>query len=133
MILFHEAIEVIDEALPSVFGILEVDADVDRFDRADLLTHSAEDAPELVDLVHDGIAVPLVIFPTDKADAIRRTHRGAQTTGYTLGPSVCVNFHPMRPAPARGQIGPLLGIEERDLVGINKMLEGQSHTLECGT
>ena len=66
MILLHQTIEVVDEALTGVFGIFEVAPHVTRFYRADFLTHAAENATELVDLVDDGVAVTLIVFPANE-------------------------------------------------------------------
>jgi len=133
MFLFHEPVQVVDEPVPSVLGVFEVNPDVNGLYRADLLTHPAEDAAELVDLVHDGISVTLVVFSPDKADAVGGTDRGAEPAGHALWPTVGVNLHAMGSTPTRGEIRSLLRVLECDLVGIHKMLEGQGHTLKGGT
>ena len=53
----HQPLEVVDETLAAVLGVLVVPADVDRLFRADFLAVAAEDAAELVDLEHERIAV----------------------------------------------------------------------------
>ncbi len=63
MVLLHEPVQVVDEALPRVLGVLEVDAHVNGLHGTDLLAHPAENAPELVDLVDHGITVALVVLP----------------------------------------------------------------------
>jgi len=63
MVLLHEAVQAVHEPLPGILGILEVDTHMNGFHGADLLAHPAEDAPELVDLVDDGIPIPLVVPP----------------------------------------------------------------------
>ncbi len=133
MVLLHETIQIVNESVPGVLRVLEVDPDVNGLHRAYLLAHPAEDATELVDLVHDGVPIPLVVFPADKTDAVGGADGGAQTAGHALRPTVGMNLHAMRSPPTRGEIRPFLGVLEGDLVGIYKMLEGQGHSLEGGT
>ena len=133
MILLHEAVQVVHEPLPGVFSVLEVNPEVDRFYRADLLAHPAEDAPELVDLVDNGIPVPLVVFSPHEADAIGGTDGGAKAAGHTLRPSIGMDIHAMSSPPTGREGRSFLRVLEGDLIGINKMLEGQGHSLEGGT
>ena len=93
MVLLHEAVQIVNEPLPSVFSVLKVDTYVNGLHGTDLLAHPAEDAPELVDLVDDGVPIPLVVLPTHQADAVGRTNRGAEPAGHTLGATIGVNFH----------------------------------------
>ena len=101
MILFHEPVQVIDEPVSGVFGVFVVDPDVNGLHRANLLTHSAEDAAELINLVDDGIPIPLIVFASHKADTVGGTDGGAKAAGDALRPPVCVNLHPMRSPPVR--------------------------------
>ena len=59
MILLHQTIEIVDEAITGVLGVLEVLSHVDGLDGTHFLAHAAEDAAELVDLVYDGVPVAL--------------------------------------------------------------------------
>ena len=77
MVLLHEAVQIVNEPVPGVLRVLEVYPDVNGLDGAHLLAHPAEDAPELVDLVNDGVPVPLVVFPPHEADAVGGADRGA--------------------------------------------------------
>ena len=78
MVLLHEAVQVVNEPIPGVFRVLEVNPEVDGFYRADLLAHPTEDAPELVDLVDNGIPVPLVVFSPHEAEAVGGADGGAK-------------------------------------------------------
>jgi hypothetical protein len=64
VILLHQTIEVINEPAPSILGILKMLTYVDRLDRANLLAHPTENAPEFIDLVHDRITVALIVLTT---------------------------------------------------------------------
>src|SRR3982751_1468251 len=79
-----EPLEVVDEALPAVLGVLVVATDVDRLLRTDLLTVAAEDAAELVDLEQQRVAVPVLVLAGHKLDAVRRADRGAEAAGHAL-------------------------------------------------
>jgi hypothetical protein len=65
-----QALEVVDEAIARVFGVLVVHADVNRLFRTHLLAVAAEDATEFVDLVDQRVAVPLVVFAGYQLDAV---------------------------------------------------------------
>ena len=78
MILLHQTIQVIHEPAPSVLGILKVLSYMDCFDRANLLAHPTEYAPELIDLVHNRITISLIVLTTHQAETIGRTDRGTQ-------------------------------------------------------
>src|SRR5690606_31923936 len=54
--LVHQPVQIVHEAVAGVLGVLVVLPHVDRLHRAHLLAHPAEDAAELVDLVHDRVA-----------------------------------------------------------------------------
>src|SRR5687767_8501997 len=73
VVLGHQPVQVVDEALARILGILVVLAHVDRLDRTHLLAHAAEDAAELVDLVNDRIAVALIVLAGHQPDAVGRT------------------------------------------------------------
>ena len=133
MLLLSETVQTVHKRIPGVFGVLIVDAQVNGLHRANLLAHSAENAPELVDLVDDGISIPLVVFSTHQTDAVGGADGGAEAASYTLGPSVCMNLHPMSPPPTGRELRSFLRVLEGDLIGIHKMLEGQGHSLEGGT
>ena len=67
MRLRHQALEIVDETLARVLGVLVVPADVDRFLRTHFLAVAAENAAEFVDLVDQRIAVALFVFARDIA------------------------------------------------------------------
>ena len=71
MVLFHESIQVVDESVSSVLCILEMLAHMNRFNGAHFLTHAAKNTAELVDLVDDRVAVSLIVFTSNEADAVR--------------------------------------------------------------
>src|SRR5687767_2537457 len=78
VVMLHHPVEIVDAPLAGVLSVLEVPPHVDRLDRADLLTHPAEDAAELVDLVDERVAVALVVLAAHQSDAVRRADRGAE-------------------------------------------------------
>ena len=133
MVLLHEPVEIIHEPVSGILRVLEMNPYVNGLHRTHFLAHSAEDAPEFIDLINNGIAVPLVVLSPHQTNAIGGTNGGAQTAGYTLRPAIGVDLHAMRSPPTRGKVRPLLRVLEGDLVGVHKMLEGQSHSLEGGT
>ena len=133
MVLLHEAVQIVHEPVPGIFSVLEMDPNVDGLDGAYLLAHAAEDAPELVDFVNDGVAIPLVVLSTHQTDAVGWADGGAKTAGYTLRPAVGMHLHPMSPPPSGGKFRSFLRVLEGDLIGIHKMLEGQGHSLKGGT
>src|SRR6266850_6133140 len=73
MRLRHQPLQVVDEAFARVLRVFVVPPDVNRLLGADFLTVAAEDATELIDLEHQWIAVPLLIFAGHQLDAVRRT------------------------------------------------------------
>src|ERR1700691_6050717 len=79
MRLRHQSLEVVHEPVAAVFGVLVVAPDVDRLFGADFLAIAAEDAPELVDLEHQRVAVALFVLARDQLDAIGRADRGTQS------------------------------------------------------
>src|SRR5439155_19936188 len=99
MRLRHQSLEVVDESVAAVLGVLVVPADVNRFFRTDLLTVTAEDAAEFVDLEHEWIPVPRLILARDELDAVGRTDRRTESTPDTLRLAVLGGKHAMRPAP----------------------------------
>lgn len=133
MVLLHKAVKIVNEPVPGVLSVLEVNPYVYSLYRAYLLAHPAENAPELVDLVDSGVPVPLVVFSPDQADAVGGANGGAKAAGHALRPAVGMNLHAMGSPPPGGESRPLLRVLERDLIGIYKMLEGQGHSLEGGT
>src|SRR5215218_8113869 len=52
VLLAHQPVEIVDEVVAGILRVLVVLTHVDRLHRAHLLAHPAEDAAELVDLVH---------------------------------------------------------------------------------
>src|SRR5438105_2105060 len=131
-----EALQIVDEAVARVLGVLVMHADVDGFLRTHFLAVAAEHAPELVDLVDQRIAVALFVFARYQLDAVRRTDLGTQAARHALRPALLVREHAMRAAPARGQRPIfrrlLLGILHRDF-GPQQMAERQRHAFERGT
>src|SRR5690348_7785078 len=131
-----QPLEIVDESVARILGILVVHAHVDRFLRAHLLAVAAEYAAELVDLVDQRIAVPVLVFAGHELDAIRGTDLRAQPARHALGPSLLVGQHAVGAAPARGQRplvgGLLLGILHRHL-GPPKVAERQRHPLQGST
>src|SRR3970040_1763668 len=65
-----EPFQVVDESIPAVLGVLVVNPDVDRFLGADFLAVAAEDAPKLIDLVDQRVAIAVLVFPWDQLDAV---------------------------------------------------------------
>src|SRR5688572_26188331 len=130
MSLRRQPLEVVDEARPAVFGVLVMPANVDRFFRTDLLTVAAEDAPELVDLEDQGIAVSFLVLARHELDAVRGTDGRTEAAGDALRLAGFRREHAMRPSPARRNLPLLLGILHRDFVRVDQMLESQPHTLE---
>src|SRR4051812_9080274 len=72
MRLRHQSLEVVDETLAAVFGVLVVAADVDRLFRADFLTVSTENASKLINFEHQRISVAVLVFTRDQLDAVGR-------------------------------------------------------------
>src|SRR5262245_1470134 len=104
MILRHESVQVVNETLARVLRILVILPDVNRFHRTDFLAHAAEDAAELIDLVHDRVAVALVVLTGNELDAVGRADRWAEAAGHTLRAAVRVLLHAMRATPARREL-----------------------------
>src|SRR5687767_2340891 len=100
MRLCHQPLEVVHEPFAAVLRVLVVPAHVNRFLGADFLAVAAEDAPELVDLEHQRIAIALLVLARHELDAIRRTDRWAQPARDALGFPVLRREHPVRPTPA---------------------------------
>ena len=119
MRLCRQPLEVVDEAVTRVLGVLVVHADVDRFFGAHFLAVAAEDAAELVDLVDQRIAVALFILARHELDAVRGTDLRAESARDAFRPALLVGEHAMGAAPAGGErpvLGRfLLGILHRDL------------------
>src|SRR6185437_3155832 len=130
MRLRHQPLEVVDEALAAVFGILIVASDMDRFFRTHLLAVAAEDAAELVDLEHERIAIAILVLAGHELDAVGRADRRTESAGDALGLAVLGCEHAVRPPPTRRERPFLLGILNRDLVRIEQMLERERHALE---
>src|SRR5919198_1881393 len=130
-----QPLEVVDEAIARVFGVLVVHADVDRFLRAHLLAIAAEDAAKLVDLVNERIAVPVFVLARDQLDTVGRADLRAEAAGDAFGATLLVGQHAVRAAPARGERpvfgGLFLGVLHRDL-GTQQMAECQRHALQRG-
>src|SRR5262249_44833698 len=127
VILSHQAIEVVHEALARVLRVLIVLPDVNRFYGADLLAHPAEDAAELIDFVNHRITVPLIVFARHEPDAVRRTNRGAKSARDTLRAAIRVLLHPVRAAPALVELRLLIRVLDRDFLRIREVLERERH------
>src|SRR2546422_538970 len=80
-----EALEIVDEAVARVLGVLVMHADVDGFLRTHFLAVAAEHAAEFVDLVYQRIAVALFVFARHELDAIRGTDLRAEAARHALG------------------------------------------------
>src|SRR5690606_3460166 len=100
MILRHQAVQVVDEALTRVLRILVVLPDVDRLDRTLVLPHAAADAADRIDLVAHRVALPLAVLAGARADAVRRADRGAEAARAALRPAVRMHRHAVGAAPA---------------------------------
>src|SRR4029077_1977172 len=116
-------------------------AHVDGFLGTYLLAVPAEDATELVDLVDERIAVPLLVLAGDELDAISRADLGAETAGDALRAPLLVGEHPVGAPPARRQaprphpvrpVGALLlRVLHRDPL-LEHVLESERHPFERG-
>ena len=74
MRLRHEPLEIVDKTFPAVLGVLVVAADVNSLLRTNLLAVATENAPELVDLEDQRIAVPFLVLALVSVLLVRR-HR----------------------------------------------------------
>src|ERR1044071_5026341 len=113
MRLRHQSLEVVHEPFPAVLGVLVVPANVNRFFGTHLLTVAAEDASELVDLEQQRIAIAILVLARNELDAVRGTHRGAQTARDAFGLAVFGGEHAMRAAPPWRERRLLLRILDR--------------------
>jgi hypothetical protein len=77
---------------------------------------------ELVDLIDDRVPISHVVLPTHELDAVRRTDRGAQSTGHALRTTVRMCLHHVRAPPSRRERRFLLGILEGDMMWIDHVL-----------
>src|SRR6476646_3792859 len=130
MRLRHQPLEVVHEPFAAVFRILIMPADVDRFLRANLLTIAAENAPKLVDLEQQGIAIALLVFARYELDAVRWTHRWTETAGDALRLAVLRREHTVRSAPTWRERPLLLGVLNRHCIPGEKMSQRQRHTAQ---
>ena len=130
MILLHKPIQIVDKTVPSVLSILKVSSDVDRLHWTDFLTHSAENATELVYFVYDRITVSLIVFAANKSDTVSWANRGTQAASNALWSTVCVLLHDVSSPPARTQLRHLFWILLRHLSRVDHMLKGQGHPAE---
>src|SRR6267143_4833526 len=129
--LIHQALQVVDKALPAILGILVVAPDVDRLFRADLLAVAAEDAAKLVDLENQRVAVAFLVLAWHQLDAVRRTDCRTKSTRYAFRLSGLGRQHSVRAAPARRDWRFLLGILCRhSAVDVEEMLDREGHSLE---
>src|SRR2546423_2948167 len=129
--LIHQALQVVDKAIPAILGILVMASDVDRLLRTNLLTVAAEDAAKFVDLEDERVAVPFLVLARHQLDAVRRADRRTQTAGDTSGLSRLGRQHAVCAAPARRDRRFFLGILGRDpTVHVEEMLDGERHPLE---
>src|SRR4051812_43510277 len=101
MCLCRQTLQVVDESRSAVFGILVVAPDVNCLFRANFLAIAAEDASELVDLEHKGIAVSLLILARYEFDAVRRAHGRTKPACDAFRLSRFSGQHAMRSTPTR--------------------------------
>src|SRR6266567_2345495 len=130
-----QPLQIVDEAVARVLGVLVVHADVDRFFGADFLAVTAEDAAELVDLVDQRVTVALLVLPRHQLDAVGGADLRAKAAGHALGAALLVGEHAVRAAPALRDrpVGraALFGILHRYLRP-EDVPEGEPHPLERG-
>src|SRR3990170_873700 len=136
VLLLHQPLEVVDEPVAAGLGVLVVHADVDRLLGADLLAVPAEDAPELVDLEDERVAVALLVLARDQADAVGRADLRAEAAGDALRLAVLVHGHAVRPAPPVGERPPVVGVPllrvlHRPLL-LEQVLDSDRHPLQRG-
>src|SRR6185436_1316734 len=74
MRLIHQPLQIVDESLAAVLRVLVMPSDVNRLFGAHLLAVTAEDAPELVDLEHERIAIAFLVLAGNELDAVGRAH-----------------------------------------------------------
>src|SRR2546427_13120840 len=79
-----EALEIVDEAVTRVLGVLVMHADVNGFLRTHFLAEAAEHAEELVDLEDQRIAVALFVFARHQLDTVRGTDLRAEAARHAL-------------------------------------------------
>src|SRR6266496_4116183 len=103
MRLRRQALEIVDEPVARILGVLVVHPDVDRLLGAHFLAVAAEDAAELVDLVDQRIAVALFILARHELDAVRGADLRAETARHAPRSALTVGEHAVRPTPARGE------------------------------
>src|SRR5690348_12404097 len=132
MRLRHEPLEVVDEALAAVLGVLVVPADVDRFLRADFLAVAAEDAAEFVDLEQQRIAVALLVLTRHQLDAVGGADGGAEPARDALGLAVLGREHAVRAAPSLADGLLLLGVLRGHLL-LEDVPQRVLHPAEGGT
>src|SRR3989449_904279 len=128
-----QALEIVDEPVARVLGILVMHADVDGLLGADLLAVATEHAAEFVDLVDQGVAVALLVLARHQLDAVGGADLRAQAARYALRAPLLVGEHAVRAAPA-GRDRPVLGgllfrVLHRDL-RLEQVPEGERHALE---
>src|SRR6266566_4083549 len=133
MRLIHQTLQVVDESVPAVLGVLVVAPNVNRLLRTYFLAVPAEDAAEFIDLEDQWISVPFFVFPGDQLDAIRRTYGRTKAAGDTTGLPRLGRQHSVCAAPARRDRRFLLRILDRHSpVDVEQMLHRQRHSLERG-
>src|ERR1700730_15613149 len=81
----HQSLQVVDEPVAAVLGVLVVPAEVNGLLGAYFLTRAAENASKLVDLEDQRVAVALLVLPGHELDAVGWAHGRAQTAGHALG------------------------------------------------
>src|ERR1041385_6452444 len=136
----RQPLEVVHEAVAAVLGVLVVHAHVDRLLGAHFLAVAAEDAPELVDLVDERVAVPLLVLARDQLDAVGGADLRAEAAGDALGAPLLVSQHPVGAAPTVGEgPGAALPLGRAPLFGVlhrhrrpEQVPEGQRHPLQRG-
>src|SRR6266550_1383532 len=130
MRLRHQPLEIVHEPFAAVFRVFVMPPDVNRFLRTHFLTVAAEDAPELVDLEQQGIAIALLVFARYELDTVRRADRRTQTARDALRFAVFGREHTVRSAPAWRERPLLLGVLDRHRIAGEKMSQRQRHAAQ---
>ena len=101
MYLAAKSLQIVHESIALVFGVFEMNADVNCLFRADFLTVSAEDATKFVYLVNERYAVALFILTGHEFDTVRRANLRTKPTCHALGFPLLIREHTMCAPPTR--------------------------------
>src|SRR5437762_4918340 len=130
MRLIHKPLQIVDESLATVLGVLVVPPDVNGLLGADFLTVAAKDATELVDLEHQRIAIPFLVLARHELDAVGRTYGRTETTGDASRLARLRRQHAMGAAPARRDRRFFLGVLSRHPAVDVEEVRSEEHTSE---